>query len=62
MEEKKKRRQDEWNERNGLVSRSYKLQKEIADEFKTTCEKVGVSQKKQLETMMMQFIEEKAGH
>lgn len=62
MEEKKKRRQDTWNERNGLVSRSYKLQKEIADNFKTTCEKVGISQKQQLETMMMDFIREKAGH
>ena len=62
MEEKKKRRQDKWNEEHGLVSRSYKLQKEIADEFKATCEKVGVSQKKQLETMMKKFIEEKAGH
>ena len=62
MEERKKRRQDKWNEEHGLVSRSYKLQKEIADEFKNTCEKVGISQKKQLETMMIQFIEEKAGH
>ena len=57
MKERKKRRQDAWNERNGLVTRSDKLQKEIADKFKDTCEKIGISQKKQLETMMKEFIE-----
>ena len=62
VEEKKKRRQDVWNEKHELVSRTYKLQKEIADEFKSTCEKVGISQKKQLEIMMTQFIKEKAEH
>ena len=47
-----------WNEKNGLVSKSYKLQKEIADAFSETCERVGVSQKSQIEKMMMQFVKE----
>ena len=53
--EKKQRPQDAWNERNGLVSRSYKLRKEIADAFADACEKAGVSKKSQLEKMMMEF-------
>lgn len=56
METKKQRPQDAWNERNGLVSRSYKLQKEIADAFADACDKAGVSKKSQLEKMMMEFV------
>ncbi len=58
MDEKKVRPQDKWNEKNGLVSKSYKLQKEIADAFAETCDRVGVSKKAQLEKMMLEFIEE----
>lgn len=60
MEEKKKRPQDVWNEKNGLVSKSYKLQKEIADQFDETCKRLGKSKKSQLEKMMMDFIKENA--
>lgn len=55
--EKKQRRQDKWNESNGLVSKTYKLKKEIADQFAEACEKVGTSKKKQLEKMMVEFVE-----
>ena len=58
METKKQRPQDAWNERNGLVSKTYKLQKVIADQFAEACEKAGVSKKSQLEKMMMQFIKD----
>lgn len=57
-ENKKVRPQDKWNEKNGLVSKSYKLQKEIADAFAETCDRVGVSKKSQIEKMMLQFIKE----
>ena len=58
---KKQRPQDKWNETHGLVSRSYKLQKDIADQFAEACEKVGISKKKQLEKMMLEFIKEVNG-
>lgn len=57
MEEKKKRPQDVWNEKNGLISKSYKLQKSIVDDFAAACAKKGVSQKAQLEQMMRAFID-----
>ena len=56
--EKKQRPQDKWNAANGLVSVSYKLRKEIADQFAEACKKADTSKKKQLEKMMLEFIEE----
>lgn len=53
-----KRPQDRWNEKNGLVSKTYKLKKEIVDQFDKACVEVGTSKKKQLEKMMVAFIEE----
>lgn len=58
MTEKKMRPQDRWNKKNGLVSKSYKLNKDIIDEFADACKAAGTSQKKQLESMMRNFIEE----
>ena len=60
-EPKKQRPQDKWNKKNGLVSKTYKLQKEIADQFAEACEKVGVSKKAQLERMMTEFVKEVNG-
>lgn len=54
--EKKQRPQDKWNEKNGLVSRTYKLNKEIADKFDEACKTAGKSKKSQLERMMQEFI------
>lgn len=42
----------------GWVSKSYKLKKELVEEFALACEKAGVSQAAQLSMMMKQFIEE----
>lgn len=56
--EKKQRPQDKWNEAHGLVTKSYKLQKQIADDFAEACEKVGISKKAQIEKMMLKFINE----
>lgn len=61
MEKKKQRPQDKWNEKNGLVPKTYKLQKEIAEAFAEACERAGTSKKKQLEKMMLEFIEETKG-
>lgn len=58
MEEKKIRPQDKWNAKAGLISKSYKLKKELTEEFAKACNKAGVSQAGQISKMMKQFIEE----
>lgn len=59
MAEKKKiRPQDAWNQRAGLMSKSYKLKKELVNEFAEACNKAGVSQAGQLSKMMREFIEQ----
>ncbi len=58
MEEKKIRPQDKWNAKAGLISKSYKLKKDLVDQFAEACEKAGVSQASQLTKMMRDFIEE----
>lgn len=57
MKEKKIRPQDKWNEKAGLISKSYKLKKQTVDDFADTCKKVGVSQSAQLTKMMNEFIQ-----
>lgn len=57
MAEKKIRAQDKWNAKAGLISKSYKLKKELVEEFALACEKAGVSQAGQLSEMMREFIE-----
>lgn len=57
MEEKKIRPQDKWNSKAGLISKSYKLKRELVEAFADACEKAGVSQAGQLSMMMREFIE-----
>ncbi len=60
--QKRIRPQDAWNERAGLVSKSYKLKKSLVEDFKASCDKAGVSQAGQISKMMQEFIEQnKAG-
>ena len=47
MEEKKIRPQDKWNAKAGLISKSYKLKRELVDQFAA-----------ELTKMMNAFIEE----
>lgn len=47
-----------YTEKTGWISKSYKLKKELVDEFAEACEKAGTSQATQLSLMMKQFIEE----
>ena len=57
-EEKKQRPQDKWDEKAGLVPKTYKDDKEVAEEFKEVCKEVGVAMGTQLTRMMKEFIEE----
>ena len=56
MEEKKIRPQDRWNAKAGLISKSYKLKKQVVEEFAQACETAGVSQASKLTEMMEAFI------
>gem|GEM_PF-1501154 len=49
--------QEKWQAKVGLISKSYKLDRQIVSNFKASCDKAGVTQAKQLEKMMKQFIE-----
>lgn len=54
---KKARPQDRWDEKNGYISKSFRMYRKTADEFKAACEKSGVSQSGQIVKMMQEFIE-----
>lgn len=47
-----------YEQKAGFVSKSYKLRRELVDQFAAACEKAGVSQSAQLTKMMNEFIEE----
>lgn len=47
-----------YEEKAGWVSKSYKLKREVVDQFAEACEKAGVSQAAQLTKMMNEFIED----
>ncbi len=54
---KKPRPQDKWDEKAGVISKTYKVDKKTAIEFQTACKTVGVSMGTQLTKMMREFIE-----
>ena len=58
MEEKKRRPQDKWDEKAGMISKTYKVNKNVAEEFQKACKKSSVSMGAQLTKMMEQFIQE----
>lgn len=47
-----------YEKKAGFVSKSYKLRKELVDQFAEACDKAGVSQAAQLTKMMKEFIEQ----
>lgn len=51
MEEKKSRPQDKWDAKAGLILKTYKVNKEVAEEFKAACKKSGVAMGTQLTKM-----------
>lgn len=56
--EKKSRPQDTWDKKNGYVLKSFKMYQTLFDEFKATCQRVGVTQSGQVSKMIKQFVEE----
>ncbi len=40
----------------GIIAKSFKIKKELADNFKIACEKAGVSQASQISRMMQQSL------
>lgn len=48
---------DKWQKKVGIISKSFKLKKELTEEFKEACEKAGVSQAAQISKMMHEFID-----
>ena len=57
MEEKKKRPQDRWDEKAGMISKTYKVNKKVAEEFQAACKEKGIAMGVQLTNMMKEFIE-----
>lgn len=47
-----------YEKKTGWMSKSYKMKKEIVDDFAKACEQAGVSQAGQLMKMMQDFTEE----
>jgi len=57
IEERKSYRQDVWQQKNGLIAKSYKLKRSLVDEFKNACEQQGISQASAISEFMNNFIE-----
>ena len=49
---------EKYQKKAGLINKSYKLKKDVVEEFKETCNTLGVSQASALTGLMKQFISE----
>lgn len=47
-----------YHEKVGIIAKSYKLKKEVVEQFKEACESAGESQASVLTRYMQQYIEE----
>ena len=47
-----------YQEKVGLISKSYKLKKELVERFAEACDKKGIAQSAQISKMMEEFIKE----
>ena len=56
-QERKITPQERWQAKVGVISKAYKLKKDLVDEFTRACEKAGISQAKQISKMMKEFID-----
>ena len=56
--ESKARPQDKWDAKAGLIPKTYKVNKEVAEEFQQLCKSKGIAMGKQLTKMMNEFIKE----
>ncbi len=50
-------RNERYQKKAGWISKSYKLKKELVEQFAEICEREGVSQAGQISKMMREFIE-----
>lgn len=50
-------RSDRYQKKAGWISKSYKLKKDLVEQFAEACERAGVSQAGQISDMMREFIE-----
>lgn len=48
--------QERWQKKAGYISKTYKLRKELVDNFAAICRKNGISQASQLSILMQEFI------
>lgn len=49
---------EKYQKKAGLINKSFKLKKDVVEEFKETCNALGVSQASALTGLMKQFISE----
>ena len=50
-----------YQQKIGLISKSFKIKKSLADEFKVACEKAGVGQAATISRLIRKFIDEVNG-
>lgn len=50
-----------YEQKAGWVSKSYKLKRDLVEQFAEACEKAGVSQAAQLSKMMQDFVDNNLG-
>lgn len=51
--------QRRYAERNGLISKSYKIDKSLAEDFRNACESQGVSQAGKIQELMQEWLKTK---
>jgi len=49
---------DRYQRKAGYIAKSFKIKKELAEEFRDTCERLGVSQASVITKFMQEFIED----
>ena len=49
---------EKYQKKAGLINKSYKLNKDVVEKFKETCDNLGASQASALTSLMKQFISE----
>ena len=47
-----------YQEKMGIIAKSFKMKKSLAEEFKATCESIGVGQSATITKLMTEFIEQ----
>lgn len=61
MDKKNKyKAQEEYQKRSGLISKSYKLQSGLVDQFAVACKKADISQSAAISEFMKKFIKKHA--